>query len=322
MRFWVQNYDPAAGRADDDGDEPAGSARAELDLTVETGSAPWAPVPPPPDLLPPDTVLLVDGVRRVDAWLWTEEPDGGTYPALAASYAAGVVRCRLRAGVAELARVAVARGLFTASPTATDVDCGQVRYVVQPVKVTEPAKLLTAVQNPLTTLEVQLAGEARAGATDPGDLLVVDGPLQGRTDLPRAIGYIKTHRQQYLPAPQQAVVTTLATGQRSPVFRLTTSWQRYTWYLRLPGGTGAPWSGLVRAECPGSLPLDTVVALADLSTVTLPRFAATAYKDPRAPQNLVPIGGLEQRLRARLGDARFLHRVLARRAGRAPLATG
>jgi hypothetical protein len=44
--------------------------------------------------------------------------------------------------------------------------------------------------------------------------------------------------------------------------------------------------------------------------VTLPRFASTPYKDPRAPQNLVPIAGLERRLRGMLGDARLLYRTL------------
>jgi hypothetical protein len=71
---------------------------------------------------------------------------------------------------------------------------------------------------------------------------------------------------------------------------------------------------VVRAECPAELSIPAAVACADLSVVTLPRFAATAYKDPRAPQNLVPIAGLEQRLRARLGDARLLHRTLTRAA--------
>ena len=51
--------------------------------------------------------------------------------------------------------------------------------------------------------------------------------------------------------------------------------------------------------------------MAGLSAATLPRFASSAYKDPRAPQNLVPIAGLERRLRGLLGDARVLHRALA-----------
>ena len=56
------------------------------------------------------------------------EDDGGSYPGMAASYAAGVVRCDLRRGAAELAGARVDRGLFTASPSAQDLVAGTVRY--------------------------------------------------------------------------------------------------------------------------------------------------------------------------------------------------
>ena len=42
----------------------------------------------------------------------------------------------------------------------------------------------------------------------------------------------------------------------------------------------------------------------------LPRFASRLHKDPRAPQNLSPIGGLERELRRRLGDPAVLYRSL------------
>jgi hypothetical protein len=86
--------------------------------------------------------------------------------------------------------------------------------------------------------------------------------------------------------------------------------------MRLPGPSGAPWGNLVRIECSAELPIGAAVGLADLAAVTLPRFAATAYKDPRAPQNLVPIAGLERRLRGMLGDGRLLHRALTLAAHR------
>jgi hypothetical protein len=255
----------------------------------------------------PDVVLLVDGVRRIDASVWTAEDDGASFPGLAASYAAGVVRCDLERGAAQLAGAKVGRGLFTASPSAVDVVAGSVRYPVHRVSGTgELNKLPAAVQGPLTALEVEVSGAAR---TD-GDLLVVDGPLRNRRQLPRTLGYIKTQHSQYLDARLTAVVTGLAAGERSPVFRLGTAWGGWSWYLRLPVALGAPWAGIVRMECSAELSVDEAVELADLSLVTLPRFASTPYKDPRAPQNLIPIAGLERRLRALLGDARLLHRVL------------
>jgi hypothetical protein len=312
MRWFVDPWSPSYGSAFEAADGPRAESSAALDLDVEVPADSWAPIAAPPDLRAPDTVLLVDGVRRTDALLWSNEGDGTSFAGLAASFAAGVVRCDLRSGTADLpSPPRVKRGLFTASPTATGLTNGGVRYEVHKVTRGEPAELQAAVQGPLTELEVEVATAARsAGDGDRGDLLIVDGPLRGRQHLPRTIGYIKAHRKQYLPANQSTVVVALAPGQRSPVFRLGTSWHRHTWYLRLPGPPGAPWTGMVRVECSADLPATSAIALADLSTVTLPRFASAAYKDPRAPQNLVPIGGLERRLRALLGDARLLHRCL------------
>ncbi|PZG00950.1 hypothetical protein [Micromonospora deserti] len=314
-RFFVDAWDPAYGASfEAAGGGPAAPSSAQVDADVELPAVDWRAVGPRPGVRAPDVVLLVDGVRRIDASVWTAEDDGGSFPGLAASYAAGVVRCDLERGAAQLAGARVGRGLFTASPSAQDVVAGSIRYPVHRVGGTgELNKLPAAVQGPLTALEVAVSGAAR---TD-GDLLVVDGPLRNRRQLPRTLGYIKTQHSQYLDARLTAVVTGLAAGERSPVFRLGTAWGGWSWYLRLPVALGAPWAGIVRMECSADLSVDEAVELADLSLVTLPRFASTPYKDPRAPQNLIPIAGLERRLRALLGDARLLHRALTA-AARAP----
>jgi hypothetical protein len=189
------------------------------------------------------------------------------------------------------------------------------------VKRGDPTDLVLGVQRQLRALEVGVSAAVIRAATSAvlsgairDELLVVDGPLDGRANLPHAIGYVKSHQRGYLPDQLTAVVTGLHPGQRSPIFMLGTSWRRYTWYLRLPGPLGAAWSGIVRVECAADLPVEAAAALADVSAVTLPRFASTAYKDPRAPQNLIPIAGLERRLRALLGDSRLLHRHLVRAA--------
>ncbi|HEX6969487.1 MAG TPA: hypothetical protein VF174_11855 [Micromonosporaceae bacterium] len=315
-RLYVDAWDPAFG-ASFEGSEVAGpatpsSARVEAD--VELPPASWRPRVAPDRLRAPDVVLMVDGVRRIDARVWSEEADGGSFPGLAASYAAGAVRCDLRQGVAVVAGAQVRRGLFTSSPTAEDIFAGQVRYAVHRVgENAELARLPNAVQALLTALEVEVSGAARTA----GDLLVVDGPLRNRRQLPRTIGYIKTQQSQYLDARlTAAAVTSLRVGERSPVFKLGTAWGNYSWYLRLPGATGAPWSGIVRVECSAELPEQEAIELANLSAVTLPRFASTPYKDPRAPQNLTPIAGLERRLRGMLGDQRLLHRALTSAAAR------
>ncbi|MBL7501208.1 hypothetical protein I6A84_12350 [Frankia sp. CNm7] len=291
------------------------------------------------------------------AWIHDLAPDGeaatSAAPAICASYAAGVVCCCEQG--AHLLGAHVRRGLFTAATHAGDLFTGGGRYRAKPAKEGPDGPTLS-LQQELLELEVRTATRARgahelvqtvdddderpagagglgAGADGPpwpdqrgaagpagqaGDLLVVDGPLRGRTRLPRALGFVKTHHTQFLPAAQHAVVGRLGPAQRTPVFLLNNrrdaNWDRLSWYLRLPSRPGAPWAGVARVECRADLSPDEAVALADLSQVVLPRFASQEFKDGRAPQNLYPIAGLERALRRRLGDPRLLYRSLRRAA--------
>ena len=194
--------------------------------------------------------------------------------------------------------------------------------------------LSASLQRRLAATEAEVAKAARDAAADawrnaglsaglsavagrpghPGptgdDLLVVDGPLLGRQHLERALGYIKSHHATYLPPELNALVAALAPGQRTPAFQMGTSWDRHSWYLRLPGPAAAPWSGVVRIECAADLPVEEVTRLAGLSQRCLGKYASAPYKDSRAPQNLYPIAGLERELRRRLGDPQVLYRAL------------
>ncbi len=325
MKLFVDAWDPSyAAPLEAVESGPAGESTAQVRADIEVPPAKWTPLDPAPDRRVPATVLLVDGVRRIDARIWAEDPDGTLHAGLAASYAAGVVRCDLVRGSADVAGARVVRGFFTPSVEATDILAGAVRYQVHRVTGTDPGLLTAAIQPRLRTLETEVSSLARAttetlhpGSPADDDLLVLDGPLTGRDQLPRALGYIKTHRVQYLPPDLSTMVGKLGPGQRTPVFLLGTSWNRYTWYLKLPGGVGAPWAGVVRLECSADLPKSQAVALADLATITLPRFASSPYKDPRAPQNLTPIAGLERKLRGMLGDQRLLVRGLTAATRRA-----
>ncbi len=110
------------------------------------------------------------------------------------------------------------------------------------------------------------------------------------------------------------LVVSLVPGQRTPVFLLGSSWDRYPWYLRLPCTPGAPWAGIVRLECSATRNATEAIGMTWLSQATLCRYASREYKDTRAPQNLYPIAGLERQLRRRLGDAMLLYRGV-RQAG-------
>ncbi|MFD0474757.1 hypothetical protein ACFQ0B_45815 [Nonomuraea thailandensis] len=235
-------------------------------------------------------------------------------PGIAASCAAGIVRC-VPGAPAEPVAVEVSRSLFSASPYASDIMTTAGGYRARRAPRSGMDDLVLALQSHLAQLEVDLAIRHRAEADD-DDLLLVDGPLRGRTHLPRTVGYIKTHHTAYLPAPQAATVSRLRPGSRTPVFLMGTSWRRHAWYVRLPAPSGMPWAGVVRCEASADLGLDALVRLADSVTHALPPLAGVDYKDPRAPQNLVPIGGLERVLRHRLGDARLLYRALRAAATR------
>ena len=108
----------------------------------------------------------------------------------------------------------------------------------------------------------------------------------------------------------------LDVGERTPIFKFGEQrLERYSWYLRLATrrAIDGAMAGLVRLEVAAFDGLDSASELAELTGATLPRFAPTPGRDPRAPQNLYPIGALESRLRHRLGDP-----ALIRRASRRP----
>lgn len=311
MRLHVDVWEPAYGTGFDAPDEPEGGL--ELDLAVEREPADWEPLQVSAGTRPASTVSFVDGVRRLDANVWIVGDDGAAHPGLCSSYAAGVVRCD---GTARVVEQVVRRGLFSASPAATDVRLPGTSEVTYPARRVggepgDPDLLRAAVQAQLGATELVVAELARAELPHDGDdLLVVDGPLRGRAHLPRTLGYVKSQERRYLPVELEPVVADLEPSQRTPVFTMGTSWKRHAWYLRLPGPGGPPWAGIVRVECAAELTAADAIALADTSAATLPRFASREFREPRAPQNLVPIAGLERLLRSRLGDVRLLRRGL------------
>jgi hypothetical protein len=309
VSFTVDPWDPGYGLAfaEEAAAEGLTESSAQLNLDLEVSAASWQPLDPDPAVPLPSIMLFADGVRRIDARVWVHNGSPQPGAGIAASYATGLVACD---GAARIVDVTVERGLFTFAPEAADIITKSVGYPVRMAAGPGLDQLSLALQQRLTDAEVRLAVAFRAQHPADDDLLLVDGPLRGRTHLDRTVGYIKTHHAAYLPAAQAAVVGALVPGQRTPAFIMGTSWRRSSWYLRLPGAPGVPWSGVVRLECSADLPPAHVTRLADLTARLLPPLASAPYKDPRAPQNLVPIGGLERELRRRLGDQQLLYRAL------------
>lgn len=300
MRYTVAQWSPEYGPAVDPTLEDASQ---RVDAGVEVPLEEWGGIVP--QVEPVDDVLFVDGVRRVDASLWIDQPGGRQVLGLAATYAAGAVRSN---STATLADARVERGVFTGAAGAADVATVHGRYVVRATKGTTPEEMWLGIQGRMGELEGVVAADNPGAA-----LVIVDGPLSHRRHVPAAVGYVKREHVEYLVPALWDVKYGLAVGRRTPLFLTTTTWSRYSWYVRLAAGAG-PSEGLVRCEVAAEMDLAAAARVADRVTATLPRFASSPHKDPRAPENLYPIAGLERELRRRLGDPRIMYRALRRAA--------
>ena len=246
--------------------------------------------------------MFVDGIRRIDARIWIHDGDRA-HAGVCASVAAGSVVCA--DGRAEVRDVHIMRGLYAAPhPSAGPVVTRHATYQYFPTTGDDPDAVYLAIHEQMTALETSMA------MTDETDIVVYDGPLRGRNH-PRGVGYVKTQHVQYLPDAVVSVIGQLDAGERTPVFLIGgRGFTRYSWYLRLPGVRSHALSGIVRLEVPGVGTTEAAIARADEVSALLPRFASKPHREPRAPQNLYPIAGLEAQLRRRLGDALLLERSL------------
>lgn len=305
VRFAVEAWAPEYGASMEE--SALETSDVPTDITVEVPVSSWGPRTVPVEV--PASVVFVDGVRRVEARVWITGDDGALSQGVCASYGAGAVRCD---GRAELVAATVRRALFAAAEGAGDLETRHGRFALVPVPGDDPDRLSLCLQQKMGELEVAVAREA--GADHAGEAVVVDGPLRQHRHLPGAVGYVKGQHRFYGPSVVRATVGALLAGQRTPVFVVGGAFTRYSWYVRLPGERSHALAGIARCEASTNLGVADVLSLADRVTALLPRFASRPHKDPRAPQNLYPIAGLERELRRRLGDPALLYRALRRAA--------
>jgi hypothetical protein len=314
-RFAVEAWDPGYGAAA--GEAALTESSVLTDLGVEVGEASWAPLRPAPGTAAAASVLFVDGVRRIDARIWLSgtgsdaSVDADVAQGICASYAAGAVRSE--GDRAEIVDARVERGVFAravegAEPIEADVGATRLRFALVPVPNDQFDQLSFRLQDAMGRLEVDAAEAAGARAAE---LVLVDGPLRALHRVSGTVGYVKHHEAGYGAPVVRATLARLAPGERTPVFLMGERFVRYSWYVRLPGaGSDYPLAGVVRCEVAARGSIESIVAGADRVTTSLPRFASAAHKDPRAPQNLYPIAGLERALRRRLGDPLLILRAL------------
>jgi len=305
MRFAVETWAPEYGVAADAETLEDGGERVEVDVEVPTAA--WAPIFPSGPRA--ERLMFVDGVRRIDARVWITDDDG-VHAGVCASVAAGAVV--VNGGGACVVEHRVERAVVAAGARAGgEITTVHGHYGFVPARGDDPDAVYLAIHELMTALE------ARVATAPDCDVVVFDGPLRGRNEA-QAVGYVKTQRVQYLPDDLMPVLVALGDGERTPLFLIGgRGFSRWSCYVRLPGARSHPLSGIVRLELPGRGAAVAAAARADLVAATLPRYASEPHKEPRAPQNLYPIAGLEQRLRHLLGDQFVLERALRRAAAAA-----
>jgi len=177
-------------------------------------------------------------------------------------------------------------------------------YETMTIATRDGDALVHALQSRMRATEGSLATSLAADRC-----VFADGPLH-ELGPHEVVGVVKSHRVTYLEPARNPVIAALGAGQRTPLFAIK-DYGRYSWYVRLaPIDGGHTWSGLVRCEASAHLPLATVRTIADRAAAVLPLVASQPHLDPRAPQNLVPIGALERELRHRMGDPGLIYRAL------------
>lgn len=256
-----------------------------------------------------EPVAFVDGVRRGEASLYQHDPGSGLVArGVAGGHACGsVIVCdgtRPEFGEARIRRLVIWGSGATGGipPVAGGWAWDSVSIADQ-----NPDAPLGELQTRMRQEEGYLA----ESLCDLGYAVVVDGPLNfvRSRDLP-IVGYVKTHHRALLDPAHHARIPQLKASERSSLFRLGRD--RYSCYLRLTAAvsTSGPWAGIVRLEIPQSAGLKASVDVADHVAAILPRFAGVPHRDPRAPQNLQPIGSLEWHLRHLLGSTGLATRAV------------
>ena len=287
-------------------DEPYPNA----DIGVETSD--WSlPIRPP--RARPGPVWFIDGVRRVELRVLADDGPSRAQ-GLFGSFAVGAVRCDGRAAFDEhrIGRALILGGGLPAEPREVPAGATVLRFEGVSEAASDPDATLLRLQDLMRDGENALAA-CVVGRGAP--LVVADGPLRlGEPVDGPIVGAVKRSVRRYLEAAEDRLLGRLAAGERTPVFALLDRQaviRGYSWYTRVAALPG-PYhdhAGVLRCEVRAAIGADAAVAMANRVSALLPAFAGRT-SDPRTPQNLMPVAGLEGWLRHRLGDARMIRRAL------------
>ncbi len=170
------------------------------------------------------------------------------------------------------------------------------RFSPRSVPGSGPLDPLRGLQNAMREAEAELAeddadgGRARAcRARWPADLLRGEGPV---------VGMIKRQNRAYLVRTRRRSSALLGVGERTPIFKLGEQrLERFSWYLRLAGpAPDRRHDGRRRPPRDGDGRRARGRPAPRRSRRRRPAaFRQRAWADPRAPQNLYPVGAARAR---------------------------
>ena len=302
----------------------------KVNTEVEFTNGEWQPIRSAiaPEL--PNQILFIDGRLRLDAKFLGRRDDEILYGAFA-TIAVGAVLVDRRISrakcVATEVRRIIALGGNLAAPV-TVVPCpmsgrGDLKYdYCLTSSNNEPDTPSQLVQGAMLDEELRVANQISLDKEliQENTLIVRDGPLLYRVyQTPYdTIGYVKTMGKAYLKGENAQVMRSLKVGERTPIFRISnTHGSNLSWYLR-SGSNDLNYKrlgyhdlhGIIRIDLDAIVPLERAKAIADQSTYLIPYYASHPTRDPRAPQNLTPVGALEKELGRRMGNRELISRRL------------
>ena len=302
----------------------------KVNTEVEFTNGEWQPIRSAiaPEL--PNQILFIDGRLRLDAKFLGRRDDEILYGAFA-TIAVGAVLVDRRISrakcVATEVRRIIALGGNLAAPV-TVVPCpmsgrGDLKYdYCLTSSNNEPDTPSQLVQGAMLDEELRVANQISLDKEliQENTLIVRDGPLLYRVyQTPYdTIGYVKTMGKAYLKGENAQVMRSLKVGERTPIFRISnTHGSNLSWYLR-SGSNDLNYKrlgyhdlhGIIRIDLDAIVPLERAKAIADQSTYLIPQYASHPTRDPRAPQNLTPVGALEKELGRRMGNRELISRRL------------
>ena len=302
----------------------------KVNTEFEFSNSEWQPIRSAiaPEL--PNQILFIDGRLRIDANFLGRRDDEILYGAFATISVGAVLVDRsikkAKCVATEVTRIIALGGNLT--PPVTEIPCpvsgrGDLKYDrCLTASTNQPDTPSQIVQGAMLDEELRIANALSLNKEIiTGNALIVrDGPLLYRVyQTPyETIGYVKTMGKAYLKGDNAKVLRSLKVGERTPIFRISNSnGSNLSWYLR-SGSQDLNYKklgyhdlhGIIRIDLDGGLDLIRAKVIADQSTYLIPQYASHPTRDPRAPQNLTPVGALEKELGRRMGSRELIARRL------------